>query len=157
MDRKGKLGRAWMEGGKAWAKERKKSSRSWLQYRKGKRKDFRCAARPGPGRREGWRFFVDDEDEFSLEDILCAAVFLERGSVAVPPKPWARGTGDGNGAPVWKSFGCLPKEVQRQVEMLLEAWERSEGLHIESGRDGGLANAPLACSLRLSPGSGMLQ
>ena len=40
----------------------------------GIRQDHRTASRPGGGK--GWRFFVEDEDEFGLEGLLQVCAFI---------------------------------------------------------------------------------
>ncbi|PSC71468.1 heat shock [Micractinium conductrix] len=62
-----------------------------VTWKKGKRQDNRVAQRPESMHRKGFRFFADDEDTYSLEDILQAVCFLEEGRTYVPPKPWSQG------------------------------------------------------------------
>lgn len=38
--------------------------------------------------RTGYRFFVEDEDEYGLEDLLQALCFAEQGTTYAPAKPW---------------------------------------------------------------------
>ena len=40
---------------------------------------------------KGYRFFADDEDHYSLEDILQANMLLKTGSAYTPAKPWQHG------------------------------------------------------------------
>jgi len=76
------------------------------------------------------RFFADDEDEFGLEDILEAAVFLECGSVRVPHKPWevVKGRGGRNaGYDLVRHFEGLSKRARAHALAILDAFEASLG------------------------------
>ncbi|GAX76439.1 hypothetical protein CEUSTIGMA_g3884.t1 [Chlamydomonas eustigma] len=56
-------------------------------YKKGVRQNHRTAVRLNSGEK-GWSFFVEDEDEFGLEDMLQAMVFRNLGGAFIAPKPW---------------------------------------------------------------------
>lgn len=64
---------------------------SEIKWKKGKRSDNLNAERYGDKTKKGFRFFVDDEDEFQLESLLQALCFLEVGSAFVPKRPCERG------------------------------------------------------------------
>jgi len=101
-----------------------------VTYRQGQRRDHRTAERPGEGGLKGMRFFADDEDEFGLEDILEAAVFLECGSVRVPHKPWevVKGRGGRNaGYDLVRHFEGLSKRARAHALAILDAFEASLG------------------------------
>ncbi len=53
--------------------------------------DNRARERPGGMHQKGVRFFVEDEDEFGLEDMLQALCFRDCGAAFVPAKPWQQG------------------------------------------------------------------
>lgn len=64
--------------------------------------------------RRGYRFFIEDEDEFELEDMLQAACFAEAGRTYVPAKPWEAGA-----RPRWVDAAqALPKTVQALLAQL---------------------------------------
>ena len=71
-------------------------SPSNLQYRQGVPLDYRSVERRGGPHAgsKGVRFFTEDEDNYGLEDLLVAAVFLEAGRVWVPNKPWVPAASD---------------------------------------------------------------
>ena len=56
---------------------------------------------------KGYRFFADDEDQFGLEDILQAVMFMKSGTAFVPAKPW--------------QHGVTSKTIQRIQDMSKEA------------------------------------
>lgn len=59
-------------------------------WKRGVRADHRSASRPDG--RKGRRFFLEDEDEYGLEDLVQAALFARAGKAYVPPKPWIAGS-----------------------------------------------------------------
>lgn len=59
-------------------------------WKRGVRADHRTASRPDG--RKGRRFFLEDEDEYGLEDLVQAAMFARTGNAYVPAKPWTAGT-----------------------------------------------------------------
>jgi HSP20 family molecular chaperone IbpA len=59
-----------------------------VMYKKGVRQDNRAAQRPGSMTMKGWRLFVEDEDEFGLENVLMGMCFGAAGMSFVPAKPW---------------------------------------------------------------------
>lgn len=63
-----------------------------LLFPTGQRQDNTVQQRAGSMHLKGYRFFVDDEDIFGLEDILQANMLLKTGSAYVPAKPWQKGT-----------------------------------------------------------------
>jgi hypothetical protein len=86
----------------------------------GKRMDNLNADRPGEIERKGYRFFVDDEDEFGLEDILQALCFLETGETYVPPKPWEQQL---KGKRV-RDVSLLSETARKQLEKFLTELEK---------------------------------
>lgn len=60
-------------------------------WKKGRRQDNLAAERPGT-QKVGYRFFLEDEDEFALEDLLQALCFAEQGATYAPAKPWEPGS-----------------------------------------------------------------
>ncbi|GMH39071.1 hypothetical protein BSKO_06969 [Bryopsis sp. KO-2023] len=60
---------------------------SEIQWKRGIRQDNRQLER-NHGGRKGFRFLLDDEDEFGLEDILQAACMKYMSWTQVPSKPW---------------------------------------------------------------------
>lgn len=64
--------------------------------------------------RKGFRFFIDDEDAYGLEDILQAAVFIQTGCTLVPAKPWQHGISNR----IVSSQQLLSKEVQHYVAQM---------------------------------------
>ncbi len=57
----------------------------------GTRQDNRNHQRSGSMHLQGYRFFADDEDNFGLEDMLQALMFMKTDSAYVPAKPWQPG------------------------------------------------------------------
>lgn len=84
--------------------------------------DNRVAERPGKLLQKGRRFFLDDEDDFELEDILQALCFMEVGETFVPAKPWEHGT---MGKRVL-DLQTLSPSVRKHIERLLDEEERSD-------------------------------
>ena len=65
------------------------SAKTTVPPHAGKRMDNRGQERPGGSK--GVRFFIEDEDEFGLEDMLQALCFRDAGAAWVPSKPWEHG------------------------------------------------------------------
>ncbi|KAL6778128.1 hypothetical protein ACKKBG_A17025 [Auxenochlorella protothecoides x Auxenochlorella symbiontica] len=85
-----------------------------ITWKKGQRQDNRSKEHPGMLGRRGYRFFIEDEDEFELEDMLQAACFAEAGRTFVPAKPWEAGA-----QPRWVDAAqALPKTVQALLAQL---------------------------------------
>ena len=80
----------------------------------GVRQDNRTVERVGSMHKRGYRFFADEEDQYSLEDLLQALCFLEAGSTWVPPKPWEAGS---FGARI-SELALLPDAVQKLLHKL---------------------------------------
>jgi hypothetical protein len=59
-----------------------------IKWKKGVRQDNRQGKRPEGMNKKGYRFFIDDEDEYGLEDYLQAICLLDCGKTYVPSKPW---------------------------------------------------------------------
>lgn len=57
----------------------------------GKRQNNTNQQRPDSHQLKGYRFFADDEDQFGLEDILQAVIFMKSSTAFVPAKPWQHG------------------------------------------------------------------
>lgn len=87
-----------------------------ITWKKGQRQDNRAAKRPGSMHDRGFRFFVDDEDEFDLEEVLEGLCFAECGKAWVPPKPWVYGQ-----EPRWvRNISELPSGAQGILMKLKE-------------------------------------
>jgi hypothetical protein len=87
-----------------------------VAYKRGRRQDNRAAQRPGSMQLKGFRFFADDEDEYGLEDVLCALCFAEEGKARVAAKPWVHGAA----AYVARDETLLPPEAAALVRRLRE-------------------------------------
>lgn len=83
--------------------------------------DNRAADRRDGWQRKGFRFFVDDEDGFLLEDLLQALCFLEQGWTYVPAKPWEPDT---TSIKRQDSVQLLSKEVQKHLTRFLDEIEQ---------------------------------
>ncbi len=92
---------------------------SELVWKKKKRQDNMNAERYGDRLKKGFRFFVDDEDEFNLESLLIALCFLEVGFAYVPKKPWDQ---EGISKRV-DDVELLPDETQQVLGSLLDLQE----------------------------------
>ena len=57
----------------------------------GKRQNNTNQQRSDYNHSKGYRFFADDEDQFGLEDILQAVMFMKSRTAFVPAKPWQHG------------------------------------------------------------------
>lgn len=57
----------------------------------GKRQNNTNQQRADSYQLKGYRFFADDEDQFGLEDILQAVMFMKSSTAFVPAKPWQHG------------------------------------------------------------------
>jgi len=90
---------------------------SEIRWKKGRRNDNLNAERNGDRVRKGFRFFVDDEDDFQLESVLEALCFLETGSAFVPKKPWDHG---GTTKRV-SDVECLPEDAKDVLGTLLDS------------------------------------
>jgi len=77
------------------------------------------AERFGDRLKKGFRFFIDDEDEFQLEGLLQALCFLETGSAYVPKLPWDR---QGVSKRV-EDIELLPDQTRNVLESLLSLEE----------------------------------
>ena len=78
------------------------------------------------GQGTGTRFFVEDEDEFFLEEVLAALTFLEAGAAYVRRKPWHYKR-DGGDDPGWvTNADALPERARTLLESLLEMGEAEE-------------------------------
>lgn len=87
-----------------------------IQWKKGERQDNRATKRPGSLNDKGFRFFVDDEDLYDLEEILQALCFAEAGVAFVPPKPWRVGE-----EPRWaKEELALPPGARAMLQRMRE-------------------------------------
>lgn len=85
-----------------------------VMWKKGRRMDNRAQERPGGLHQKGVRFFVEDEDEFGLEDTLQAQCFQESGSTFVPAKPWQQGVPSKQVS----QRSLLSAGVQQQLQLL---------------------------------------
>ena len=92
------------------------------RFSKGKRDDNRCAGRQAnPGIPPGARFFVDDADDFFLEDVLQALCFRAGGTTYVAPTP-TQAYGPALARPCWATrLDQLSKEAQAQYALLSAA------------------------------------
>jgi curved DNA-binding protein CbpA/HSP20 family molecular chaperone IbpA len=88
-------------------------------WKKGKRVDNLNTERFGDRLKKGFRFFVDDEDEFQLEGLLQALCFLETGSAYVPKLPWDH-TGVSKRV---EDIELLPDQTKNVLESLLSLEE----------------------------------
>jgi len=85
-----------------------------IQWKKGVRQDNRQGKRRGgPHGLRGYRFFVDDEDEYGLEDYLQALCLLQCGKAWVPVKPWDTDCVEGR-------WATSPMELGREARSMLE-------------------------------------
>jgi len=110
-----------------------------IGFKKGKVQDNRYAGgHSTPADKKGVRLFVDDRDDYFLEDDLMALCFLETGTTWRPAKPWnkywggpaASGPGfkAGDDAPVdaeVRDVDALPANARNALEQLLEIEERN--------------------------------
>eukprot|EP00873_Tetraselmis_striata_P023008 jgi/Tetstr1/443272/TSEL_031306.t1 len=101
-------------------------------YKKGKRSDNRRKQREGDMTCHGYRFFVEDEDMYCLEDTLQAMCFLHNGSTYVPEKPWVGGH---QGRTV-TDVQLLSADVQTLIGRLLDGHEAADGEEGEEGEGG---------------------
>ena len=86
-----------------------------VMYKKGVRQDNRSAQRQGSMHLKGYRLFVEDEDEFGLEDILSGLVYAECGAAYIAPKPWGH-----EEQPRWaRSMADLPDDARIFVEKMM--------------------------------------
>ena len=94
-----------------------------IMYKKGNRDDNQTKPRRDGHQRKGVRFFIEDEDEFGLEDVLQALCFLDSSETYVPPKPWIK-----DAEPkVIREFALLSPRVKELVEKMLgESEDESE-------------------------------
>ena len=53
----------------------------------GVRQDHRTAPRPNQGGGTGWKFFVEDEDEFRLDDLIATLIKGQGGQEGGGPHP----------------------------------------------------------------------
>lgn len=60
---------------------------------------------------QGYRFFADDEDNFGLEDMLQALMFMKTDSAFVPSKPWQPGAQNA----IVTDASLLSKEAQNHL------------------------------------------
>ena len=60
---------------------------------------------------QGYRFFADDEDNFGLEDMLQALMFMKTDSAFVPSKPWQQGAEN----TIVTQANLLSKEAQNHL------------------------------------------
>jgi len=98
---------------------------SEMVWKKHKRMDNLNAERHGDKLRKGFRFFVDDEDDFQLESLLQALCFLEVGSAFVPGKPWERHSeGGALGPRRVDDVALLPEDAKEVLASLLDAADR---------------------------------
>lgn len=86
-----------------------------ITWKKGRRQDNRAALRPGSMSDKGFRFFMDDEDEFGLEEVLQALCFVRSGRAFVPAKPWWTHMQEARWA---RRAEDLPRQVQELMKRL---------------------------------------
>ena len=92
---------------------------SEIMWKKRRRNDNLNAERNGDRTKKGYRFFVEDEDEFQLEPLLQGLCFLETGSTYVPKKPWdSRGI-----SKTVSDVDLLPEDTRGVLESLLDLQE----------------------------------
>ena len=89
-----------------------------MQYKRGERTDNRNIYRHDA--RQGVRFFVDDEDDYYLEQMLQAAEFIETGRTWHQPKPNEAYRHPYATARYVSDIGELDKEVQTLIATLLK-------------------------------------
>ena len=91
-------------------------------FSKGKRDDNRCAGRQSnPGMPPGARFFVDDADDFFLEDVLQALCFRAGCTAFVTPIP-SQAYGPARARPCWATrLAQLAEGAQKQYALLCTA------------------------------------
>lgn len=91
------------------------------QFMKGRRADNRAANGGGPVAQRGARFFVDDADDFGLEDILQALCFFLTGTAYVAPKPH-QAYGQPAARAFWASSEAqLSQAARQQLQLLMAA------------------------------------
>mmetsp|Transcript_9128 Transcript_9128/g.15666 ORF Transcript_9128/g.15666 Transcript_9128/m.15666 type:complete len:532 (+) Transcript_9128:380-1975(+) len=97
-----------------------------VMWKKGKRDDNRNQRRSDGANRKGVRFFADDEDTFSLEDILQALCFMEAGEAWVPAKPWEHYQYPFVQPRKSSQLHQLGMQAQRHIEMMLAEGDSEE-------------------------------
>ena len=81
----------------------------------GKRQNNTTQQRSDSNHLKGYRFFADDEDQFGLEDILQAVMFMKSSKTFVPAKPWQHGVT----SKTIQATKDLSKEVQSHLSQML--------------------------------------
>jgi hypothetical protein len=95
-------------------------------FKKGKRQDNRFATSKGSisaTADSGVRFFYEDEDEFDLEAMLIAMVYMEQGKCFVPAKPEAVYRPPFDASKIISDVNALPERIQKILETMLEGEE----------------------------------
>ena len=104
-----------------------------VRYKRGEVQDNRHASSTAnPAGRPGTRLFVEDQDDFGLEDDLAATCFFETGYAWRPAKPWCAHARDTAGRGEWVEDAevsdekDLSDESRRVLEQLLALDEEDD-------------------------------
>ncbi|KAL3154051.1 hypothetical protein ABBQ32_013597 [Trebouxia sp. C0010 RCD-2024] len=86
-----------------------------ITWKKGQRQNNTTQQRADSNRLKGYRFFADDEDQFGLENILQAIMFMKSGKAFVPAKPWQLGVT----SKAVQAIEDLSKEAQGHLHQMM--------------------------------------
>ncbi|KAL3140047.1 hypothetical protein ABBQ38_004327 [Trebouxia sp. C0009 RCD-2024] len=86
-----------------------------ITWKQGQRQNNTTQQRADSNRLKGYRFFADDEDQFGLENILQAVMFMKSGKAFVPAKPWQLGVT----SKTVQAIEDLSKEAQGHLRQMM--------------------------------------